>query len=468
MRTTQKVIGKRHPSLEEMRRILREAPLAPLRQILTDADIYGACWQNGYDFRERLLDPVVTVFQFLLQALNREESFAATCPALTAPLISAFHTTSVQLSSSATSQARSRLPRCVLEDLVVGVCETDSEPEFEYWKGLRLVALDCSTVSMPSEAELFAFFGRARARKTTINFPLATISTLLAVGTSLVLSHNFGPYDRGEHKTALPLLKALGPGDLLLADRHFSGSPTLARLQAQGVNFLMRKNARLIVERLPVLKRLGRHDFITEIAMDKTARCKDPSLPPTVRVRIFKAHWRAPSGERLTGWFVTSLKNARKFQPAKLAKLYHRRWQIETSYLEFKVTFHGAILRSKTVENIHKEFLAHLLAYQLLRRMMLDAARKHHLQPTQISILNAARWVLCFAAIMRGAPATMLPTLYQDLLDAIALTLIDVRPGRLEPRALARECKHYLYIRIPRSLWRRRRLTGLRELLRLS
>jgi hypothetical protein len=288
------------------------------------------------------------------------------------------------------------------------------------------------------------------------------------VGTSLVLSHNFGPHDPGELKTANPLLGTLGPGDLLLADRRFSGSPTLARLQAQGADFLMRKNARLKVARLPVLKRLGHNDFITEIQVDKVARKADPTLPAKVRVRIFEAHWRAPSGERLSGWFVTSLENARKFPPAKLAKLYHRRWQIETSYLEFKVTFHGDILRSKTVDNIHKEFLAHLLAYQLLRRLMLEAARKHRVEPTQISFLNAARWVLCFAEIMREAPAAMLPALYQDLLDAIAHTLIVVRPGRLEPRALIREWKHYQYLRISRSHWRKRRLAGLSERMRLS
>ena len=132
------------------------------------------------------------------------------------------------------------------------------------------------------------------------------------------------------------------------------------------------------------------------------------------------------------------------------------------------MVFHGDVLRSKTVDNIHKEFLAHLLTYQLLRRLMLNAARKHSLQPTQLSLLNAARWVLCFAAIMRGAATAALPRLYQDLLDAIALTTINVRPGRLEPRALARECKHYLYLRIPRSQWRERRLAGLPERLRLS
>ena len=124
------------------------------------------------------------------------------------------------------------------------------------------------------------------------------------------------------------------------------------------------------------------------------------------------------------------------------------------------------MLRSKTVNNVEKEFLAHVLAYQLVRRLIVQAAKKHHLKPTQISFLNATRWVLVFSTIMNQAPTAQLPRLYENLLDAIAFTAIDVRPGRLEPRALARECKHYLYLRIPRSEWLARRLAGLPEKLR--
>lgn len=222
---TQTLIGTPAPTLEEIQKLLRENPLVPLRQMLTNEQIYSACRKAQYDFRQRLLDPVVTVFHFLLQAIQREESFAATFPTLTAPLLSTFHVTSVQLNSSATSQARSRLPKNVLEELVAESCPGDAEPVFEYWKGMRLLALDCATLSMPSEEDLFKYFGRPRARKTTMRFPLATMSTLLAVGTSLILDNNFGPYDRGEHQTARPLLNQVGKGDLLLVDRHFLAVP---------------------------------------------------------------------------------------------------------------------------------------------------------------------------------------------------------------------------------------------------
>jgi hypothetical protein len=57
MKTTQKVIGTEKLRLEEIQRLIREAPLVPLRQMLTDEDIYAVCREAGHEFRERLLDP---------------------------------------------------------------------------------------------------------------------------------------------------------------------------------------------------------------------------------------------------------------------------------------------------------------------------------------------------------------------------------------------------------------------------
>ena len=274
------------------------------------------------------------------------------------------------------------------------------------------------------------------------------------------MDYRFGPYDPGEDKTCRPLFNRLGPGDLLLADRGFAGSPTFARLGARGADFLMRKNARLIVSRLPVIEELGRNDFITEIPMSKPARSKDPSLPKAVRVRIFKGYWKTPDGRKNNEWFVTSLEDARRFKKRTLAKLYHKRWQSETSYLEFKQVFHADILRSKSVENIYTEFAAHVLAYQLVRLLIQKAAKKHKKKSTEISFVNAARWVASFSIRMSVSPAWRLPLLYQRLLDAIASCEIDVRPGRIEPRAVTREWKHYPHLRISRAEWRKKHLEG--------
>jgi hypothetical protein len=126
--------------------------------------------------------------------------------------------------------------------------------------------------------------------------------------------------------------------------------------------------------------------------------------------------------------------------------------------LEFKQLFHADVLRSKTVDNVYKEFAAHVLAYQLTRQLMVQAALRHGQEPTQLSFLNAARWVVHFSHRMAAAPARALPTLYQRLLDAIASCPIDVRPGRLEPRMISRETKHYPRRRVRRSVWRAQRL----------
>ncbi len=304
--------------------MLREAPLVALRQMLPDSEIMTACEAAGHRFRRRLYDPVVTVFHFLLKAVQREESFAATWQQLWTNVAAEIGLEGRRFNSSAISQARSRLPKAVFDILLIRALALQEEA-FSTWRGMRLMALDGTAVSMPREAVLFDHFGAHHARTTTVRYPLATFCCLLSVGTSLVVDYRFGPFDAGELGTATPLLNNLRVGDLLLADRHFAGTPTLARIYNTGAGFLMRKNARLRVNSLPVIERLGPNDILTEIPMNEPARKKDPSLPAAVRVRLFKARWTSPAGESIEEWFVTSLEDRKRFSPKVLANLYHRR-----------------------------------------------------------------------------------------------------------------------------------------------
>jgi hypothetical protein len=87
---------------------------------------------------------------------------------------------------------------------------------------------------------------------------------------------------------------------------------------------------------------------------------------------------------------------------------------------------------------------------------MVEAARKHDKKPTEISFINAVRWTLSFSRHMAASHVAALPEIYDRLLAAIAGTEVDVRPGRLDPRAVARETKHYLRLRESRAAWRAR------------
>lgn len=457
--------------LEEIRAALREASLTAFRDMLPDEKILEACRSCGHEYRERLYGPVVTVFHFLLQAVQREESFAGTWQEMWTPLAAEYpELASHRFDSGALAHARARLPREVLEFLAEDACDGSAalatggsaaeQQAFSVWRGFRLCALDGTMVSMPREDELVRHFGLHRTRHGEVRYPLARFVSLLNLGQCTIIDSRFGPHGKAETVMARPLIDRLGRGELVLLDRGLTGSPTMARILARGAEFLGRKNARLRVDKVKKVDRLARDDFIVEIPVSKPARKEDPSLPKTVRVRLFKARWKSPSGERLSEWFVTSLADRRRFKKHALAKLYHERWQIETSYEEFKVMFHSDVLRSKTVENVYKEFTSHVLAYQLTRKLMAAAAAKHGKKPARLSFLNAARWVMNYSHRMAAAPMWKLRAMYEALLDSIASSEIEVRPGRIEPRALTREWKHYPHLRMTRSEWRRRRLAG--------
>jgi len=450
-----KGIVRSNRCLEEIRTALEQAPLAAVREELTDRSIIDACDRCGHLWRNRLYNPIVTVFHFLAQALQRELSFAATWQDLWTPVVAGLPgLVSPNWNPSALTHARARMPLAAMETLARQACIKAARLRPFLWRGMRLVALDACSVSMPRTKDLFDYFGTHRARSTTVGYPLATFASLLEVGSSLVLDYRFGPFDPGEISTATPLLASLGRGDLLLADRHFSNAPFLIRVRQRGADFLVRKNARLLVGRLPVIRRLGRNDFLTEIPISAPARKNHPGLPQQVRARVFRATWRSPDGAKVSEWFATSLEDPKRFKKSVLARLYHQRWRAETSYLEFKQTFHADVLRSMSAQNVCKEFAAHLLAYQLVRLLMAHAGRRNGTKPTQLSTVNAARWLLAFSRHMSGLPAHRLPGLYPLLLDAIAASRLDIRPGRTEPRAVSRETKHYPRMRPQRSQWR--------------
>jgi len=428
--------------------------------MLPDRVIVETCARHDHKWRDRQYGPVVTVMHYLLQSIGREESFASTWQDLwTTTAAEVPEAAGIEPDLSALTHARGRLPGAVMDDLARWACRTCPSIA-TLWHGMRLKAFDGSSVSMPRTDELVAHFGLHRTRHGIVRYPLARFVSLLDLGQCTIVDWRFGLFTTGEATLAREMMGLVDPGDLCLGDKGFTGGPTLARIAARKADFLGRKPPRLKPENANVVRRLGRNDWIVDLPMNRPARAEDPSLPETIRARLFRATWRAPSGRKLTEWFVTSLLDRAEFPPDVLATLYHERWRVETSFLEFKQTFHADVLRSKTVDNVKKEFAAHVLAYQLVRRLMVEASRAHGKKPTELSFINAARWTMTLSRHMAASHVGALPEIYDRLLAAIAANTVDVRPGRLEPRAIARETKHFPRLHGSRAEWRARLLAG--------
>jgi len=119
-----------------------------------------------------------------------------------------------------------------------------------------------------------------------------------------------------------------------------------------------------------------------------------------------------------------------------LPGLFHRRWEIETSFSELKVVqgMEGQ-LRSHVPESIAYEIAGHVVLYLLVRWLMVEAAVKHGLDPLRLSFLEAYRELkLIRSSLLTATPDWASKVLLPRLLDRIAEHQVPERPGRHYPR----------------------------------
>jgi len=430
-----------------------------IRTILPDEAIVRACREIGYLYRERKITPVLTVLHMLLAAIWPEDSFQASWSVMWESFVGHFPQVQGQCPSrSSVADARARLPIGVWQRLFAWVrqkAEAQSDG-FDCWRGHRVVLVDGTCVSMADRPDLKKAFGVNTGRHGAGRYPLARVVTLCLAGTRVILNYAMGRYRQSEMALAFPLLEQLQNGDLLLADRHFAGAHYYVRYQRQGLEYLTRAHQRLKISKIKRLRQYSANDFVGKLTINKKYRRADPSLPASVAVRFVQATIRI-RGHRQIVWFATSLLDADRYPASELVALYAQRWRIETLLREVKIDLSADVLRSQTPSGIRKEMMARLTALNIVRTLMLQAAQAGDVDPLRISFVDTLRTILSFSPVLASAPFLALPELHRAMLTEIASHVLPERPGRLEPRYLTRERKHYPALRRQtRAQWRAR------------
>lgn len=262
-------------------------------------------------------------------------------------------------SSSALAQARRRVgaaPLKALFELLAG-----PPAGAVRWRGLLVCAMDGTTMCVPDSAANLARYGRQSGSHGGSGYPLLRLVAVVACGSRTVLGAVFGPLRTGETTLAPGVFGCLRPGMVLLADRNFAVGALVGQIAATGADLVIRcKNGR-------VLPRL--------------ATLPDGSWTSTLggaRVRVIDAQitLALSGGGHKTGRYrlITTLTDHHRHPALEIVELYHRRWEIETAYLELKsTTLGGRVLRARTPHGIDQEVYAVLAAYQALRTAMADA-----------------------------------------------------------------------------------------------
>ena len=381
-----------------------------LDQWLTPESIRQLCHELGHEWRERVLDPVTTLHLFVLQILHGNTA-CAHVPRLA----------KLDCTGEAFGQARARLPLAVFRGLLARITERlpVSSADEGRWRGHRTFLLDGSSTSMPDTPALQKTFGQPSGQALGCGFPVMHLMAMFQASTGFLVSIVCGAYRTHDMSQATQAHAALEANDILVGDRGLSSFVHLAKLGLCGVFGLFRTHQQQLVnfrsgrrhatretrkrgeKGLPTskwVKRLGRHDQLVEYVKPKerpkwmTAE-EFAALPETILVREIRYSIRIPGRRTRQVTLSTTLLDPVKYPAAELAKLYGRRWEIETNYQHLKTTLKMDVLHCKTTEGVAKELTMYALVYNLIRLVMLESARRQKVAVERISFVDAARWL---------------------------------------------------------------------------
>lgn len=305
---------------------------------------------------------------------------------------------------SALTQARQRLGaepmRLLFERAAVPVAGPGTRGA--WLGGMRLVALDGTSLDVADTAENVARFGRCGSGPKASAFPKAHLVAVSECGTHAVIGAALGSIREGERTLAPGALDCLQDGMLLLADAGLYSWPLWQQARERGAHLCWRIGASV---ELPLVRALDDGSYLALLyapGLHAPARRRllqaaragealDEGRARLVRVVEYTVPDRNPDGELIV--LATDLLDPARVPAGELAWAYHQRWEHETALAEMKSQLLGpaAVLRSKSPELVEQEIYGLLLTHHAIRSFMTRAADQAELDPDRLSFLRALR-----------------------------------------------------------------------------
>lgn len=413
----------------------------------------------GHSFRDTSLTPGNTLRLFVQQIAHGNVA----CSAMR-------HLAGEEFSDSAWCQARSRLPMDLVQHVHEQVIEqarrhldlADDMGDGPYrWHGHRLHVVDGTNDSMPDTPELREHYGVPAGCREGLGFPTSHLLLSMDHRSGLLIDCIDSPMHTSDLSQTPEIHQGLVEDDVLLGDDSFSSWGHFALILRAKLHTITPTHHRRIVDftagrphahpqgkgsgrrgkpRSRILKQLGTDDQLVEYfkPAGKPAWMAAPlwsELPESITVREVRRTVKRAGFRPITVTIVTTLLDAEKYPADELIELRLSRWMIETNIRHLKITLGMDVLKCKTLAGVRKERMIFLLVYNLIRVLMLAAARVQRVNVNRLSFADTLAW------LRLGDPRA----------DPPGIKINPLRPGRLEPRALKRQKKEFPCMKLPRS-----------------
>jgi len=417
--------------------------------VLTSPEQFAVVEALLPEHRERRFPPTETLSMFLAQAMSADRS----CQNIVNETAFTRATCGLAPGSSNTGsycKARQRLPLSMVSELVryTGTQMADQVPTPWCWQGRPVRLVDGTTLELPDTEENRQAYPQTREGS---GCPLARVVGIICLANGGILNAAIGPFagkGSGEQALLRTLLDTFEAGDIVLGDAYFGTYFLLAELMARQVDAVFEQyGARKRTLDFSQGQSLGKRDHIICYPKPKKPAWMSQesydAAPDTLTVRELKV------GHKV---LVTTLLAPEEASPQMLKTLYQQRWHVELDLRNIKSTLGMGVLSCKTPDMIEKEMWVYLLAHNLIRVMMAEAATLSDILPRQLSFKHSLQLWRVWRRQSNGRDDG------ESLRAMLELTLensVGHRPGRVEPRAIKRWRKSFPLLTEPRSKLRK-------------
>ncbi len=405
---------------------------------------------SSQSFDKLLFPPDVTLIGFISQVLSQDHSCRETVARINVER-RARGLDPVAPDNSAYCKARARLPEDLLHALFYEIA-IDLErqlPEHWKWNGRSVKLVDGTTFSMPDTEDNQAAFPQMASQEEGSGFPIARMVAVLSLATGACLDAAIGPYkgkETGEHALLRQLMHCFNKTDVCLGDAYYPSYFFVSTLISLGVDGVFRQHGARDSDFRRGL-RLCKGDHLVE--WQKPTRPEwmteeDYALfPNKIEMRETRVQVAINGFRTQSIVIVSTFADSAAVTTEDLAALYKKRWHIEVDLRSIKIVLQMDRLRCKTPEMVRKELWCHLLGYNLIRKLMAQAATAAKISPREISFKGTVQTFIAYQNLWSIGGFTADEAMWIEIFSAIAHHRVGNRPNRSEPRATKRRPKQY-------------------------
>lgn len=447
----------------------------PFGNVLPEEEIEQAFEEEGVPLwsadeeEDAIYTPPVTLWAFLSQMLHKAEQ--RSCVAAVARvmvLLTALGHKPPSSNTGAYCRARAKLPEPVIRRLTLRMakgCE-EAVPSSWLWHGRHVKLVDGTTASMPDTEANQAEYPQHPTQEEGIGFPIVRMVVLFSLATGMLCDMAMGPYqgkETGEPALFRELFSRLEADDIVLGDRYYCSYFMIALLKELGVDCVVRLHqARTADFRRG--RRLGPGDHLVEWIRPARPTWMDQEtydrMPASIELREVLVQVNQPGFRTESLVVVTTLCDVETYTSEEIAELYRGRWLAELDIRTIKITLDMDVLRCKTPAMVRREVWTHLLAYNMIRRSILQSAQASGCLPRELSFTAAMQSIAASWIVAVLSDRSMFSVLVDAHLTNLAGHRVGNRPDRVEPRAVKRRPKPHRLLTKPRAEARLELLAG--------